>query len=74
MPGRLLSYATVARLLDCSEKTVRRLVEKGLLSPPLAYEGVGARFTRDDVLLYMASRRRPVKRKTKGQDGTGRDK
>lgn len=54
MPGRLLSYATVAHLLDCSDDTVRRLVKKGLLPAPLVYNGVGKRFREDDVLLYLA--------------------
>jgi excisionase family DNA binding protein len=51
---RLLSYASVAHLLDVSDDTVRRLVKKGLLPAPRVYNGVGKRFKEEDVLLYMA--------------------
>lgn len=37
--GRLLSVASVAGLLDCSVKTVYRLVEVGHLDPPVKLLG-----------------------------------
>ena len=54
MPRKLLSYASVAQLLDCSDDTVRRLVKSGLLPAPLPYQGLGKRFREEDVLLYLA--------------------
>ena len=50
----LLTYASVAEWLDCSDDTVRRLVKKGLLPGPKPYPGIGPRFTESDVLLYLA--------------------
>jgi hypothetical protein len=50
---RLLSCDAVARLLDCEERQVRRLVRKGLLAPPLACEGLGPRFRETDVAAYL---------------------
>jgi len=49
-----MSYASVAQFLDCSTKTVRRLVAKRLLDSPRNYSGIGPRFTEADVLLYLA--------------------
>ncbi len=74
MPSRKLSYASVAELLDCSTKTVRRLVEKGLLNAPITYNGLGPRFSEDDVFLYLAraaeGRQEQRSRARKGQEGT----
>lgn len=53
----LLSYASVCRLLDVSEDTVRRLWKRGLLAAPQKYEGIGIRFREGDVLLYLAKSR-----------------
>ncbi len=76
MPSRRLSYASVAELLDCSTKTVRRLVEKGLLNAPTVYNGLGPRFSEDDVFLYLAlaaeGRQGQRLRDSTGQTGTNK--
>jgi excisionase family DNA binding protein len=53
MPGRLLSYGSVAHLLDVSTRTVRRLVEKGLLEAPARYKGIGWRFQEEAIWRYL---------------------
>ncbi len=71
MPSRRLSYNNVANLLDCSPRTIKRLVERGLLAPPINYNGVGLRFREEDVLVYMAVQEaRQVERSV---DRTGQD-
>ncbi len=55
MTGKLLSYGSVASLLDCSDDTVRRLVRKGLLAQPRRYKGLGQRFSEADVIRYQIS-------------------
>jgi excisionase family DNA binding protein len=57
VPSRLLSYSSVAQLLDCSDDTVRRLVKRGLLPEPVPYKGLGKRFSEDDILLYLVRAR-----------------
>jgi hypothetical protein len=51
--SRLLSYASVAAILDCSQDTVRRLVRSGLLAPPEAYPHLGLRFRSEEVYKYL---------------------
>ena len=72
MPGRLLSYASVAHLLDVSDDTIRRLVKRGLLPPPTRYNGIGWRFKEEDIMLYMLQQRQAGQeeshRRSKPQD------
>lgn len=53
MLGKLLSYASVATLMDCSEDTVRRLVRDGDLPEPKRYKRLGPRFREEDVLRFV---------------------
>lgn len=54
MPGdRLLSYASVCEILDCSDDTVRRLVRLGMLPRPKKYKHLGLRFRAEDVYRYL---------------------
>ena len=66
--GGLLSYRSVAELLDCSEDTIRRLVKKALLPKPQKYEGVGIRFQAMDVYLYIARQAEKVRSRTPQED------
>lgn len=65
----LLSYASVCRLLDVSEDTVRRLWKRGLLAAPQKYEGVGIRFREGDVLLYLARARQGDSARSRSPQG-----
>jgi excisionase family DNA binding protein len=75
---QLLTYASVAEWLDCSDDTVRRLVKRGLLAAPKGYAGVGPRFTESDVLLYLARaeearQEQEVRRRETQEDANSRD-
>ena len=63
----LLTYRSVSELLDCSEDTVRRLVQKGLLPEPQKYEGIGVRFRAIDVELYVALQERSQAEKARSR-------
>lgn len=47
----------VCELLDCSDDTIRRLVRRGLLAAPQPYQGLGKRWTAEDLEDYQALQR-----------------
>jgi hypothetical protein len=71
---RLLSYASVAALLDCSTDTVRRLVKDGLLPEPKWYPHLGLRFRAEDVYGYVYGRGGPKPVKSKNDAAGSRRK
>jgi excisionase family DNA binding protein len=78
--GKLLSIERVARMLDVSTKTVRRMVESGELPEPILLSGKMKRWLKKDINIYLgrlierASQKKKVSRpKAGGQDGTTRD-
>jgi len=52
--GTFLSYADVCKLLSISTATVRRLVQRGLLAPPVRLPGKLIRFRAEDLWRYLA--------------------
>lgn len=51
--GNLLSLQSVADRLDCSTKTVARLVAKGVLPAPITVPGVGKRWLAAKIDAYI---------------------